>query len=234
MFYAVKAGRIPGIYEDYNEALKQVSGFPLNEMKKFKNFQQMAHPIRCQLAELGYDPTQLNLLNIYDVANLIKKHNSENPKNQMQCQRTRFLKMFASCYGDEFIQKSKMLGREKIAKDFIEYIDYLGTDKRVSDERWAELLHASSYYSVHHKKNRQFAYELDDYSKINDFSNLALCFHEPYHTVLHNPQVMDLNSNIVYFGSFRPEFQIVRDPERERQYMRGNLPINPKGRNGNG
>lgn len=205
-----------------------------NEMKKFKNFRDMYHPLKHQLAEMGYDPTQLNLLNICDVGYLIKKHNKENPKNQMQCQRTRFLKMFSACYGDEFIQKSRMLGREEVAKDFIEYIDCLGTDKKVSDERWKELLQASSYFSVHHKKNRQYAFELDDYSKINDFSNLALCFHHPYHTVLHQPQVMDLNTNIVYFGSFRPEFQIIRDPERERQYLKGNLLINPRGKGKNG
>ncbi len=152
----------------------------------------------------------------------------------MHCQRTKFLKMFAACYGDEFVQKSKLLGREKIAKNFIEYIDYLGSDKQVSDERWKELLHASSYFSVHHKKNRQFAYELDNYSQINEFSNLALCFHSPYHTVLHEPHVMDLNTNLVYFGSFRSEFQVVRDPERERQYLKGNLLITPKGKTRNG
>ncbi len=205
-----------------------------NEMKKFENFREMANPLRRQLSSLGYDPTQLNLLNIYDVAHLIKKHNKENPANHMKCQRTKFLKMFASCYGNEFIQKSRLLGCEEIAKDFIEYIGYMDTDRDVSPEKWEKFLYASSFFSVHHKNNRQFAYELDDYTKINDFSNLTLCYTYPYHTILHIPQVIDLNSNIIYFGVFRQEFQIIRNPEKERQYMKGVLPINPRERMQNG
>lgn len=36
MYYAVKKGRIPGIYKNKEEALKQIFQFPFNEMKTFK------------------------------------------------------------------------------------------------------------------------------------------------------------------------------------------------------
>lgn len=37
MFYAVKKGRVPGIYENKEDALKQTFEFPFNEMRIFKN-----------------------------------------------------------------------------------------------------------------------------------------------------------------------------------------------------
>lgn len=36
MFYVVKKGRVPGIYENKDEALKQINGFPFHKMKTFK------------------------------------------------------------------------------------------------------------------------------------------------------------------------------------------------------
>lgn len=202
-----------------------------SEMKKFKNFQTMYFPICHQLANMGYPPDELILLNIYDVGFLIKKHNKENPQKFMPCQRTKFLKMFSICYGEEFIHKETMLGREEEAKYFIEHINQLSTSKNYSDETWGKMQKSASLYNVHHKKNRQFACETDDYSKINDFSNLTLCYSNPYHTIMHHPQELDLNTNLVYLGGLRKEFRIIRNPANERLYSQGIYKIREGGRN---
>lgn len=192
-----------------------------SEMKKFKNFQFMYFPICHQLANMGYPPDQLQYLNIYDVAYLIKKHNKENSQKLMPCQRTKFLKMFAVCYGEDFLRIESTLGRSEDAKHFLEYINQLNTSKQYSDETWEKIQKAASKYNVHHKKNRQFACEIDDYSQINDFSNLTLCYADPYHTILHHPKEIDLNTNLVYLGGLREDFRIIRNPANERLYSQG-------------
>jgi hypothetical protein len=40
---------------------------------------------------------------------------------------------------------------------------------------------------------------------------------------LHNPVEIDLNPNIVFFGSFVQDFQIIRNPEKERLYLQGKI-----------
>ena len=141
----------------------------------------------------------------------------------MPCQRTKFLKMFKACYSEEFLRTETMFGRKEQAENFLEYIDYLGTTKPIPEKRSEKLMEAVALYNIHHKKNRQFACELDDYSQINDISNLCLCYAEPYHILLHRPQEIDLNTNIAYFGGLKGEFQILRDPDKERQYFKGNI-----------
>ena len=190
----------------------------------------MYYPICTQLANMGYPPDELQYLNIYDVAYLIKKHNKENPQKLMPCQRTKFLKMFTVCYGEEFLRMESMLGRENDAKYFLEYISQLNTNKQYSDETWEKIQKAASKYNVHHKKNRQFACEMDNYSEINDFSNLTLCYATPYHNILHQPKEIDLNTNLVYLGGLRKEFRIVRNPANERLYSQGIYKINNGGR----
>ncbi len=194
-----------------------------SEMKKFKNFQNMHLSICRELSKMGYPPEDLKFLNTYDIAFLIKKHNKENSQNLMQCQRTKFLKMFAACYGEEFVHIETLLGRKEHAENFLEYVAQLNTNKNISEKRYEKLMEAASFYNVHHKRNRQFANEADDYSIVNDISNLTLTLASPYHNILHHPQEIDLNTNIVYFGGLRKEFQIIRDPEKERQYFKGNI-----------
>lgn len=217
-------------YSDY-----ELTNIPIwSEMIKFKNFQAMYFPICHQLAKMGYPPDELQYLNIYDVAYLIKEHNKqhkENPQKMMQCQRTKYLKMFAVCYGEEFLHIETMLGREEDAKNFLEYIHQIGTSKQYSDGALEKLQKSAALYNVHHKKNRQFACETDDYSQINGFSNLTLCYANPYHTILHHPQEIDLNINLVYLGGLRSEFRIVRNPANERLYSQGIYKIKNGGRN---
>ena len=170
---------------------------------------------------IGYSPHDLHLLNIYDVAYLIKKHNKENAQNIMPCQRSKYLKMFAVCYGNEFLNIESMLGRGEDAKYFLEYIQHFNSNKEYSDETWAKIISSASKYNVHHKKNRQFANETDDYSTINDFSNLTLCYANPYHKILHQPKEIDLNTNLAYLGGLKKDFVIIRNPENERLYFQG-------------
>lgn len=229
---ALATSKTYDISNRHDVAEYDINNIPIySEMRKFKNFQLMSFPICHQLSKMGYPPNELHYLNIYDVAYLIKKHNKENPQKAMPCQRTKFLKMFDACYGEEFLRIESMLGREEEAKYFIEYIHQLNTSKQYSDDVWEKIQKSIALYNVHHKKNRQFACETDDYSQINDFSNLTLCYANPYHTILHHPQEIDLNINLVYLGGLRSEFRIVRNPANERLYSQGIYKIKSGGRN---
>ena len=202
----------------------KISDYDLNkapfwaEMKKFNSFRYMYRPICAQLAKINYPPEKLDQLGYIDMLDAISRHNREHPEHRMPSQRTRFLKMFSACYGEEFISKMSLLGKEKIARDFLTYIHYLDKPGRQCPQ---EVRYTANLFNVHHVKNRKHANELDDYSKVNDFSNLALCSAFPHHKVLHSPAEIDLNPNIVFFGGFLNEFQITRDPEKERLYQRG-------------
>ena len=227
---ALTTSQTHDIKDRYEAKNYDLNNIPIwSEMKKFKNFQTMYYPICHQLAKMGYSPNELQYLNIYDVAYLIKKHNKENPQKLMPCQRTKFLKMFAVCYGEEFLHIETMLGRQEEAKNFLEYIHQLNTSKQYSDDAWEKIQKSVSLYNVHHKQNRQFACETDDYSQINNFSNLTLCYAHPYHMIMHHPQEQDLNTNLVYLGGLRKEFRIVRNPANERLYSQGIYKISQSG-----
>ncbi len=191
-----------------------------HEMKKFNSFRFMRHALCQQLAQINYSPDKLNLLNYHDMLDLIYHHNHENPKNRMPCQRIRFLKMFQTCYGEEFKMLMTSLGEEKLADNFLTYIKYLN---KPSHKCPKAALEAANKLNIHHIKNRKFANELHDYSEVNDFSKLALSFAFPHHKILHEPTDIDLNSNIIFLGGFLPEFQITRNPARERLYQQGHL-----------
>lgn len=186
------------------------------EMKKFNSFRNMYRPICKQLAKIEYPPTDLAKLQLADMLDILSTHNRENPSARMTCQRSRFLKMFAACYGDEFIEKMTIMGKNKDAQNFMEYIRFLDNpSKKISPE----IRQAAELFNVHHVKNRKHAEELNDYSTVSDFSNLALCGVFPYHKILHYPYEIDLNPNIIFFNSFLGELQITRNPEKERRYL---------------
>lgn len=192
-----------------------------SEMKKFDNFKKMSIPIRKQLSAIGFPPSKLKDLNLYDVGYLIKKHNTENFPNVMPCQRTNFLKMFATCYGEEFLRIETLLGRLDTAEAFLKYIKHLNTKK----PNTIEMQKAANLYNIHHIRNRQHANELNDYSKINCFSNMTLCYANPYHTILHieyksaksnrNIKSLNLNNQIIYLGGLRRDFFILRNSSIE-------------------
>ena len=64
---------------------------------------------------------------------------------------------------------------------------------------------------------------------INAFSNLTLCYAHPYHTILHHPREIDLNTNLVYLGGLKDEFRIIRNPANERMYSQGIVKIQKQG-----
>ena len=208
----------PSFYKPNDYDLNQIPSWI--EMKKFNSFRLMHYQICRQLATINYPINQLNQLTFVDMLDIINTHNREYPDHRMPNQRARFLKMFSTCYGDEFTQKMTLLGKQKEAKDFLAYIHYLNHPNKKCP---IDLKYVSELFNVHHGKNRQHANELDDYSKVNDFSNLALCFSFPHHKILHSPSEIDLNRNIVFFGGFLREFQIIRNPEKERLYLQGQL-----------
>ena len=204
-----------------------------SEMQKFSSFQASHGHICQQLAAIGYPPNHVPHLNIYDLGYLLKKHYKENPQKIVLCKRAKFLKMFAACYGEEFLRIETMLGRAEEAQYFLEYINQINTNKTYSDETWEKIQNSVALYNVHHKKNRQFANETDDFSLINDSHNLTLCYANPYHSILHHPQEIDLNTNLVYLGGLHKEFLIIRNPEKERLFLKGVFQQNKSGgRNG--
>ncbi|MCQ2741037.1 MAG: hypothetical protein MJ210_02845, partial [Alphaproteobacteria bacterium] len=189
------------------------------EMKKFQSFRTMIRPITVQLSLGGFSPTDLPDLKYEDVIDLIARHSREHHDQKMIGQKQRFLKMFASCYGSEFLHSETLLGHAKEARDFLTYITYIDKPKVCP----SGVKYASEVYSIHHGKNRQFAGELLDPAEVNSFRYLVLTRNFPYHKVLHTPETIDLNPDVVYFGSFKKEFQLLRDSGRERQYARGEI-----------
>ena len=189
------------------------------EMKKHKSFQMMIRPITIQLSLGGFSPRDLPYLKYEDMIDLIARHSREHHDQKMIGQKQRFLKMFATCYGGDFLKNESLLGHAKEAKDFLTCISHIDKPKGCP----SNVKYASEIYSVHHGINRQYAGELENPAEVNSFEHLVLTRNFPYHKVLHTPESIDLNPNIIYFGSLKKDFQIMRDPIRERQYARGEI-----------
>ena len=237
LYFTPKQSELSGVYKTAKQKAQtydvqniyQSTDFDLNqipcweEMKKFNSFRPMQRYICRQLSKIGFNPSNLNQLEFYDVIDLIALHNRENPEQIMIGQRTRFLKMFAACYGEEFVHKMSLIGQcpeekqenEQLAKNFLTYVYFLDNPNKKAPKECAK---AANYFSVHHVQNRKYANELEDYSLVNNFSNLVLCISNPLHSILHNPIELDINRNLVFFGGLLKEFRITRDPAKERDY----------------
>ncbi|MBR5154420.1 MAG: hypothetical protein IKW58_01700 [Alphaproteobacteria bacterium] len=201
--------------QDYN-----LNNIPIwLEMKKFNSFRPMYYPICQCLAQINFPPEELSNLKLVDLLDCISHHNKKNPKHRMPSQRNVFLKTFAACYGQEFLEKMTLLGRKEEAQGLLTYIYYLDKPNQKMPK---EAKEAAKLFNIHHVKNRKNAEEMEDYSQVNNLSNLTLC-QEQYHKILHNPVEIDLNPNIVFFGSFVQDFQIIRNPEKERLYLQGKI-----------
>ena len=202
--------------QDYN-----LNNIPIwQEMKKFNSFRPMYYPICHNLANINFPPEDLPTLKLIDLLDCIAIHNKKNPKNRMPAQRNIFLKTFAACYGEEFLGKMTLLGKKEEAKGLLTYIYYIDKPNQKCPK---EVKEYAKLFNIHHIKNRKNAEEMEDYSQVNNLSNLTLCL-EQYHKILHNPIEIDLNPNIVFFGSFVQDFQIIRNPEKERLYLQGKIP----------
>lgn len=64
MFYSVKIGREPGIYNSWNECKNQVNGFKGAKFKKFKNREEALNFIENKSSKIAVDTTLDNYLNI--------------------------------------------------------------------------------------------------------------------------------------------------------------------------
>ena len=190
------------------------------EMKKFNSFRPMYYPIAVQLAKINFPPEDLVNLKLLDLLDCISLHNKQNPKHRMPSQRNVFLKTFSACYGEEFLEKMTLLGKKEEAQGLLTYIYYLDKPNQKCPKDAKEY---AKLFNIHHTKNRKNAEEMEDYSLVNNLPNLTLCL-EQYHKILHNPIEIDLNPNIVFLGSFVREFQIMRNPEKERLYLQGKIP----------
>ncbi|MBR5599625.1 MAG: hypothetical protein IKW39_06260, partial [Alphaproteobacteria bacterium] len=201
--------------QDYN-----LNNVPIwQEMKKFNSFRPMYYPIVAQLAKINFPPEDLAHLKLLDLLDCISTHNKQNPKHRMPSQRNVFLKTFAACYGEEFLEKMTLMGKKEEAAGLLTYISYLDKPNQKCPK---EIKEYARLFSVHHTKNRKNAEEMEDYSQVNNIMNLTLCI-EQYHKILHNPIEIDLNPNIVFFGRFVRDFQIIRNPEKERLYLQGKI-----------
>ncbi len=201
--------------QDYN-----LNNIPIwQEMKKFNSFRPMYYPIASQLAKINFPPEDLVHLKLLDVLDCISSHNKQNPKHRMPSQRNVFLKTFAACYGEEFLEKMTLLNKKEEALGLLTYIHYLDKPNQKCPKEAKEY---AKLFNVHHTKNRKNAEEMEDYSLVNNLQNLTLCL-EQYHKILHTPIEIDLNPNIVFFGSFVRDFQIMRNPEKERLYLQGKI-----------
>lgn len=132
-------------YTDYN-----IDQIPIwEEMKKFKSFPPLRPMICNQLAKINYNPEKLNQLKLADVLDLISTYNHEQPQKPITYSRTRFLKMFATCYGQEFYEKMSILEQSEDAKNFLNYIDCLGNPNKHASE---EMKNSAEKFNVHHIK----------------------------------------------------------------------------------
>ncbi len=179
-------------------------------MKKFSSFRSMRKMVCARLSELKISPDKLPELHHNDIFHIIRQHNITHPEHAMPCRRTKFLKMFAACYGEDFVRIESYFGRKKQASDFLAYITYLGTAKKIPPE----IRQSAELYNVHHGKWRTDA-------KSNTNGKLTLCDKE-LHSMLHYLK-KNINPQIVYFGTFSPFFHIKRDFQKEHLYACGEI-----------
>jgi hypothetical protein len=192
---------------EYN--LNNISHWKL--MKEFSSFRSMKKVICDNLAFLNIPPQDLPKLNYADIFDIIKKHNIRHPERAMPSRRTKFLKMFAACYGEDFVRIESYFGHKKEALDFLAYTTYLGTTQKAP----LEIKESAERYNVHHGKFRKNA-------KSNSNDHLTLCNKE-LHAMIHYLK-KNIDSQIVYFGTFSNYFHIYRDFEKERLYFQGIIP----------
>ena len=198
----------PNLHSDNFYNLNNVPQWKI--MKNFSSIRSMRKIICDRLSELKILPEKLHELNHNDVLHIIRQHNITHPDKAMPCRRTKFLKMFAACYGKDFVRIESYFGHKKEALDFLAYTTYLGTSKKIPPE----IRLSAERYNVHHRKWRTGA-------KCNTNGKLTLCNKE-LHSMIHYLK-KNINPRIVYFGTITPFFHIMRDFEKEHLYACGKI-----------
>lgn len=174
-------------------------------MSKFENYASCRHKICTQLAKQNIPPTVVPQMNFFDFSEVLYNWSKEHQTKPFECSRSKNLKMFAACYGEEFSRIMSMLHYSH------EYIT------RTKDKMRQGV--CDPLLNFHHQTNVSRFKELDNTSTINDFSNMLLTFVQPHHRVLHFGNGYDAPKGLVFFGGYDPIYQIKRDPERELQYL---------------
>lgn len=187
-------------------------------LSRFANFRRLNSKIIAQLQKKRIPPSAVQTMNYYDFVDAISESCKESRARPFEGARSKNLKMFASCYGDEFFRIMTSLRYEASAVHKMLRQMRNGTTPEIID--------------LHHKTNVTNFRELEKPEEINLFPNMLLTFIHPHHRSLHFDKGYDIDKNLVFFGGYDPLFQIRRDPEKERQYLlkTGQLAKNAKTR----
>lgn len=178
-------------------------------MKHFQNYAANRRRICRQLAAQNIPPRTVAQMNFFDFSEVMYNWSKANRVHPFESARSRNFKMFEAVYGDDFARVMTLLHYTP------QYISQ--TREKMRRGSCDELL------NFHHKTNVSHYKELNDGSKINEFSNMLLTFVQPHHRALHFGNGYDVNPELVFFGGYDPLYQIKRDPERERLYQQGKL-----------
>ncbi len=176
-----------------------------NKMKNFANFRQLRKRICRQLAGNNIPPSIISDMNYYDFVDIIIDIAKKSNNRPFEASRSKHLKMFAACYGQQFTEIMTALRvKPQITQSIL-------TNMRKGC--CGELL------DLHHIKNVTNFHEMENPYEINNFSNMVLTFIHPHHRSLHFGKGYDIDENIVFFGGYDPAFQIRRNPQREMEYL---------------
>ena len=175
------------------------------KMRKFENFASCRGKICNQMATLGVPPEIVPTMNFFDFSEVLYLWQKERKTKSFECSRSKNLKMFEACYGDDFEKILTMLRYKP------QYINKVREDMRKGL--------CDPLLNFHHKTNVYRIRECKEPHEANLFANTMLTFVHPHHRCLHFGNGYDLHDDLAFFGGFDPLFQIKRDPEREREYL---------------
>ena len=175
------------------------------KMSKFQSFASSKNKVRYQLAKMNIPPNVVASMNFFDFSEVMYLWQKENKKNIFECSRSKNLKMFEACYGDEF---SKILTALRYKPEYIQRVR----------ENMKQCI-GDPLLNFHHYQNIFRCQEMDNPNDVNAFSNTILTFVHPHHRSFHFANGYDPNENIVFFGGFDPIYQIKHNKEREQQYL---------------
>ncbi len=175
------------------------------KMKLFENFRQTRKKIISSLVQNHIPPAVVKTMNYYDFVDALIDHCKRTKTRPFEGSRSKNLKMFAACYGEDFFQVMISLRyKPESIKEMLQQM-HRGQSPNILD--------------FHHKTNVTNFKEMSQPEEINKFSNMLLTFIHPHHRSLHFGKGYDIDRNVVFFGGYDPAYQIRRDPEKERLYF---------------
>ncbi len=176
------------------------------ELRKFPNFKKMGSKIVNQLQKNNIPPEIVPTMNYYDFVDAMLMHAKETKQKPFEGSRSKNLKMFAACYGEEF--SKIMVSLHYKQKHVTQMLDQMRTGK------------CPNIFDLHHKHNITFMNELDKPEEINKFPNMLLTFIHPHHRSLHFQRSYEVDKDVIFFGGYHAAYQIRRDIQRENTYLK--------------